>query len=99
MMDTAVIASIIHAVIVRSLIVIIASGEDTDGQNRIRGIKMDELKPCPFCGSKPIINVVRPYEFFISCKRIYCVEQKHLYATRASAIKAWNRRAEPYKGE
>lgn len=55
---------------------------------------MSELKPCPFCGHKAILEDLdcNP-RFFVKCSNRYCgVEQAPLYMSKASAIKAWNRR-------
>lgn len=55
-----------------------------------------DLKPCPFCGKIPELKKMRNYgrnEWWVSCPGEYCIEQKHWYATRTGAIKAWNRRA------
>ena len=51
--------------------------------------------PCPFCGKEPEIVKIENYgrdDWYITCKPL-CIEQKHLYSSKAAAIKAWNRRA------
>ena len=57
------------------------------------------LKPCPFCGRIPEIQITdvgpgKGREAWISCKGPYCIEQKHVYATKKAAVDAWNRRAD-----
>ena len=54
----------------------------------------EEIKPCPICGSKAKLIKLKTGvpEWYISCKRTTCIEQKHLYRSRKSAIFAWNRR-------
>lgn len=54
----------------------------------------DEIKPCPICGAKAKLIKLKTGapEWYISCKRTTCIEQKHLYKSRKSAIVAWNRR-------
>lgn len=56
---------------------------------------MKELKPCPFCGHKAIlVDLECNPRFYVKCSYRYCrVEQAPLYMSKASAIKAWNRRS------
>ena len=55
--------------------------------------RSDELRNCPFCGSKAHLIVLDHYrEFYVTCGRQNCVEQKHCYKSMKSAIEAWNRR-------
>lgn len=52
----------------------------------------NELKPCPFCGSKRVETryfLARPY---IICEK--CHAQIPCYNTYKAAKEAWNRRAE-----
>lgn len=53
---------------------------------------MDELKPCPFCGSLKIemIKIDCTNEWFLRCEK--CGIEQPLYNARSKAIKAWNRR-------
>lgn len=56
---------------------------------------MEELKRCPFCGKKADVIALRGYgrpDYYVSCQGRNCVEQKGFYASKANAIKAWNRR-------
>ena len=55
---------------------------------------MEEISRCPFCGREPeLIKLDTGIgEYFIACKSMYCVEQKHVYMSKQAAIKAWNRR-------
>lgn len=49
-----------------------------------------ELKPCPFCGRVPAVEVIDNRGYFIKCK---CgIEESHVYRSKQSAIKKWNRR-------
>lgn len=67
---------------------------------------MDELKPCPFCGSKNVYGTYAPGTkdpeiFCNSCKVIFAIEDFGSYmnsgedfASRMGRVKdAWNRRA------
>lgn len=64
---------------------------------------MSELKPCPFCGSEPILiyfngltpSTVQHYQVAVSCDGDTCnCSPRTAYETsEESAIKAWNRRA------
>lgn len=56
---------------------------------------MEKPKPCPICGREPELIKVDPFcEYYIACPSIYCIEQRHIYRNKQSAIKAWNRRYE-----
>ncbi len=52
----------------------------------------EELKPCPFCGGTPIVNLqmVSGYTF-ISCSK--CRADGPLRSTHTRAVAAWNLRA------
>ena len=67
------------------------------GKDEERAVKkMEKLKPCPFCGRTAKLNVIENYgpnDYFVSCTSFYCVEQRHCYRSKRSAIEAWNRRA------
>ncbi|MBQ6232824.1 MAG: Lar family restriction alleviation protein [Clostridia bacterium] len=56
---------------------------------------MTKLKPCPFCGGEAVLEDCGPYygegRFFVRCSKCDIV-QEHLWATKQTAIKAWNRR-------
>jgi hypothetical protein len=61
-----------------------------------------KLKPCPFCGIKPMVEAFggAPYSFGPITYRVHCFNSgcptqpwtKH-YRRRADAVAAWNRRA------
>lgn len=51
---------------------------------------MDELKPCPFCGRKPIVDDCGDYVYFVRCE---CgIAQDKLYAQKCDAVRRWNTR-------
>jgi Lar family restriction alleviation protein len=62
---------------------------------------MDELKPCPFCGSDRITIMVRlPFNdevvgYYVFCSG--CGARSALNFSEEIAIEAWNRRAEDGK--
>ena len=60
---------------------------------------MDKLKPCPFCGCKNInVEKIGNTEgFYLTCPE--CEIEQPIYSTLNEAIEAWNRRAEPWRGE
>ena len=63
---------------------------------RLGGIRMTELKKCPFCGSKARLNVCNE-KYFVECSHENWCEtlpKTWLYNTKEEAIEAWNRRAE-----
>ena len=54
---------------------------------------MDELKPCPFCGSDELIiceSTKREY-YFVNC--YYCGAESGGCAKRKDALAEWNKRA------
>ena len=61
---------------------------------------MDEIKPCPFCGSKVEMDVIYILslegdyeEFVIECKNEGCIQPSTGYYTNEeSCKKMWNRR-------
>lgn len=56
---------------------------------------MDELKPCPFCGNKAVLEDLGGYEtcgrFFVRCTKCD-IAQDNLWATKKTAIRRWNKR-------
>ena len=63
---------------------------------------MSELKPCPFCGREAKIHkrLNAPYHAVV-CKDTKCSGHNLyvLFWNEQDAIEAWNRRAEPLRGE
>lgn len=62
---------------------------------------IDELKPCPFCGSGDVEIEYLDKEFhdhymFVRCKS--CEASSAIYFTRKRAIAAWNRRVRVIRG-
>lgn len=62
-----------------------------------------ELKPCPFCGSKPEITKIiirftpeKEYAYKVVCGNTRCqvYTETGLYSSAESAVTVWNRRAE-----
>ena len=62
----------------------------------------EELKSCPFCGSKASVRQVAPVAinnavkygyggYFVMCNK--CLTSGNNYPTEMKAIEAWNRRA------
>lgn len=70
---------------------------------------MDELKPCPFCGSKAIVMELKQSvspRFYVGCanKKGGCIAAwKYVfgkfYPTKSDAAFAWNRRERDGKAE
>lgn len=63
-------------------------------------MKMPELKPCPFCGSNPIIDKYIPPQphsvaYAVQCVNINCAVRPitDYCKDRKFIIKQWNRRA------
>ena len=65
---------------------------------------MSKLKPCPFCGSKAIINIIPPHTHkiatfmpdygggaFVECTNCSCGIAA---SNRAEAVEAWNTRVD-----
>lgn len=61
---------------------------------------MPELKPCPFCGDKGVVQR-SGYCFRVCCSNRDCpIEPRtHWFSNRLSAIETWNRRADDAKPE
>lgn len=54
---------------------------------------MADLKPCPFCGHKAVVEDCGDNSYFVRCS--HCsINQDKLYAQKCDAVKAWNRRAD-----
>lgn len=53
---------------------------------------MEELKPCPFCGSSEVrcISFFRDDEYYIQCNN--CGAESGLKFQERKAIEAWNKR-------
>ena len=67
--------------------------EDEDGIWVRMNTMLEELKPCPFCNSKPILlsnNLGRP--FLVMCDQCLVI-QNDFYNKEEYAIEAWNKRA------
>lgn len=59
---------------------------------------MDELEPCPFCGSEAIFETygekLPNYGIAVRCGNVLkCGCRFEFWDTKTQAIKAWNRRA------
>lgn len=58
---------------------------------------MEELKPCPFCGSYAIASYNSYYEHQVYCSNEKCfmsrIIQTDGFTTEKEAAEAWNRRA------
>lgn len=59
---------------------------------------MPDLKPCPFCGGKPIL-VFSLSTSAVRCERQRCLATGPDRKTDERAIAAWNRRKEPNNAE
>lgn len=65
---------------------------------------MTELKPCPFCGARAALTK-RPHtptgtEYTPTCTVPKCAGRLYKkWLDENDAIAAWNRRAEPWRGE
>jgi Lar family restriction alleviation protein len=65
---------------------------------------MDELKPCPFCGSKPskvrqhIVGGLAVAYYTVECEagnsKCFIKPKTKFFRSKEEAIEAWNRRAE-----
>ena len=51
---------------------------------------MHEIKPCPFCGNKPILIESHKYFYRVICWECGCNGPKEI--TYYRAISAWNKR-------
>lgn len=55
---------------------------------------MDELRPCPFCGGKPVAIETHPGAGFIECTQCGCAMDEYEAGDPETLTKHWNRRAE-----
>lgn len=59
-------------------------------------IILDELLPCPFCGSAPELEITPGLDdekdYQVKCR--YCFAETHYESSQEAAVNAWNRRAE-----
>ena len=54
---------------------------------------MDELKPCPFCGSKAEMLNCSPKDWLVICP-VCCGMVERWVETKEEAITQWNRRVQ-----
>lgn len=58
---------------------------------------MKELKPCPFCGGRAILNIIGN-KYYVDCNakigECPCIPKTFDFDVAEDAIEAWNRRAE-----
>ena len=62
---------------------------------------VDELKPCPFCGGKAILDwyILPKYECVIFCRVCSLEFGRYLGRNKEEAIEAWNRRCDYGKAD
>ena len=53
----------------------------------------EQLKPCPFCGGDAFADNGPAHIWYVQCQE--CLIDGVLKPTKAEAIEAWNRRAQP----
>ena len=60
--------------------------------------RMNELKPCPFCGSKPFVWRTN-YRTYIECPNLTTESHRIMMSGKSDeeAIEAWNRRCDDEK--
>lgn len=56
-------------------------------------VKVDELKPCPFCGGKDGVPFIRPADGWRYVQCISCLATSGARPDMSSALRAWNQRA------
>ena len=59
-------------------------------KNNKKGLNMEELKPCPFCGSELTQMTSYLGEWWVVCCECFC--STAMETTEKEAIKAWNKR-------
>ena len=57
-------------------------------------MKRTDLKPCPFCGREAVLMDAF-HDYYVRCRH-GCVEQSNIYRAPGTAIKNWNKRADPF---
>lgn len=60
---------------------------------------MDELKPCPFCGTPEPFILHVDGRYSVLCSHTDCGAEGPVDLGRSGAIEAWNTRAETVKAE
>ena len=63
-------------------------------RKKIGGRKMEEIKPCPFCGSEAHTEEFEGY-WSVVCDETFLHTIPHFYLMESEAIDEWNQRAEP----
>jgi len=52
-----------------------------------------EIKPCPFCGAEPKLDVYgNGHHYQVSCPSCKCIHIGVFYSYGTDAINAWNKR-------
>ena len=56
---------------------------------------MNDLKPCPFCGRRPVRECLSDGKEYIICSNVNCPckPMTAAYKPKGAAARAWNRRA------
>ena len=67
--------------------------------DRSGGSRMEELKPCPFCGGEADIHITDDGYYVVGCSTLGCYCNAYEsdipeFPIEEYAIQAWNRRAE-----
>ena len=55
---------------------------------------MRKLKPCPFCGEKPVLILHNGY-YSVKCQKINCPSKLLASINQKDIVDAWNTRLKP----
>ena len=55
---------------------------------------MRKLKPCPFCGEKPVLILHNGY-YSVKCQNINCPSKLFASINQKDIVDAWNTRLKP----